>query len=89
MLGVALHALHDRHRHQCLLPRQELVEARTQIRPAFFGEREMATEVEQRHLAYLAADTAALHQAVGDIGFARRAVACGGGTDELAARITQ
>jgi hypothetical protein len=89
MLGVPLHALHDRHRHQSLLPGQEQFEARTQIRPPFFGQREMATQIKQGELSHLAANTATFHQAVGYAGFAGRAIAGGGGVDDYAHKRTE
>ena len=52
-------------------------------------ERKLTTQIEQRDLPHLAADTAALHQAVGDVGFARRAVAGRRGTDEHAGSVAQ
>jgi hypothetical protein len=89
LLGASLHTFHDRRRHQPLLPAEQLLDTRAHLRPALLGERELAAQVEQRDLPHLAADPAALHQAVGNVGFARRAVAGRGGTDKHAARVTQ
>lgn len=61
-LGTAFDTLHNRRRHQPLLPRKQLLDTLTHLRPTLLGQRELAPQIEQRDLSYLAADTAALYQ---------------------------
>ena len=76
-------------RHQGLLPAEQLLNTHAQLRPTFLGERELASQIEQGYLADLAADTARFHQAMGEVGVARRAITGRCGPDEHGARVRQ
>jgi hypothetical protein len=67
MLRHPLHALRNILVQQRILPAEQPLDARTQRRPPLAWQREMATQVQQRDLPHRVADTAALHQAVGDV----------------------
>ena len=64
------------------LATEQLFDARAQLRPLLLGQREMAPQVEQRHLAHLAPDALAANQAIGLVGLAGDGVAGGGAADE-------
>ena len=79
-----LHLLGQRHIQHRALAVQQLIYAPRQRRPMRLGQIEVAAQVEQGGLLDGAANALTVHQAVGDIGLARDAIAGLGAANEHA-----